>query len=112
MSETIDSYIPSIAGGTVSEEKGKAIEIIMRIPDGSMAYVMGILKNIEALTSVPETQTDMKGLSHTAVDNMIDSQRLAAFQRLEALIKPIQGLDEKKELAEWREEKFGYADPD
>ena len=30
-----------------------------------------------------------------------------AFKRLEQLIRPIPDLDEKKELAEWREEKYG-----
>ena len=32
-----------------------------------------------------------------------------AFRRLEQLCLPIPNLDEKKELAEWREEKFGNA---
>ena len=40
------------------------------------------------------------------------ASRRAAFQRLESMIKPIPNLDEKKELASWREEKFGYAGTD
>ena len=38
---------------------------------------------------------------------MDEMARQAAFERLERMIKPVPGLDEKKELASWREEKFG-----
>ena len=34
-------------------------------------------------------------------------ERRAAFARMEALCRPIPDLDEKKELAEYREEKYG-----
>ena len=35
------------------------------------------------------------------------TERRAAFERLEKLCRPIPDLDEKKELAEYREEKYG-----
>ncbi len=35
------------------------------------------------------------------------AERRAAFERLEKLRRPMQELDEKKELAEYREEKYG-----
>lgn len=35
------------------------------------------------------------------------AERRAAFERLEKICRPIPNLDEKKELAEYREEKYG-----
>ena len=35
------------------------------------------------------------------------AERRAAFERMKSIIRPIPGLDEKKELAEYREEKYG-----
>ena len=35
------------------------------------------------------------------------AERRAAFERLEKMCRPIPDLDEKKELAEYREEKYG-----
>ena len=35
--------------------------------------------------------------------------RRAAFERLERMGKPVPDLDEKKELAAWRDEKYGCA---
>ena len=35
------------------------------------------------------------------------AERRAAFERLEKMRRPIPNLDEKKELAEYREEKYG-----
>ena len=35
-----------------------------------------------------------------------------SFKRLMELVRPIPDLDEEKELAEWREEKFGNAGAD
>ena len=41
-----------------------------------------------------------------AVDSVRLRERLAAFGRLEQMIKPIPGTDKKEELSSWREEKF------
>ena len=40
-------------------------------------------------------------------DNDDMAERRAAFERLEKMCRPIPDLDEKKELAEYREEKYG-----
>ena len=41
----------------------------------------------------------------TIVDDM--EERRAAFERMEKLRRPMRDIDEKKELAEYREEKYG-----
>ncbi|MBQ1388538.1 MAG: hypothetical protein IIY78_02815 [Clostridia bacterium] len=41
----------------------------------------------------------------TVVDDM--AERRAAFERMEKVCRPMPGLDEKKALAEYREEKYG-----
>ena len=41
-----------------------------------------------------------------AADRVRLRERLAAFGRLEQMIKSIPGTDEKEELSSWREEKF------
>ena len=40
-------------------------------------------------------------------DNDAQARRDEAFQRLEKMRRPMPNLDEKKELAEYREEKYG-----
>ena len=37
----------------MSENQAKAMDIILRIPDESMAYVIGVLQNLEALAERP-----------------------------------------------------------
>ena len=43
-------------------------------------------------------------------DNM--AERRAAFERMKRVCRSIPGLDEEKELAEYREEKYGDEDTD
>ena len=40
------------------------------------------------------------------------NKRRKAFETLQSMIKPIPEINEKTELALWREEKFGYAGTD
>ena len=45
---------------------------------------------------------------YPAVDEEDDmAERMAAFERLEKICRPIPDLDEKRELAKYREEKYG-----
>ena len=58
----------------------------------------------EKLMTLIRFMRDMKDDSARKLDLQ---ERRAAFERLEQLCRPIPDLDEEKELAEWREEKFG-----
>ena len=49
-----------------------------------------------------------KSLKQLSKDQRIESKRVALDELLQ-LCKPIPQLDEKKELAQYRQEKFGYA---
>ena len=71
---------------------------------------------VALIQELPEEQISallviMRALSHEARQNR-QTVRHRAFQELEQLRRPIPDLDEKKELAAWREEKFGYAGAD
>lgn len=48
---------------------------------------------------------DVSDVSET--DSVSDTERDLAFQELMEMITPIPGLDDEKELAEYREEKYG-----
>ena len=66
--------------------------LVERMPEETLTTIVQLMQ----LYDEQEYQEDM-------------ASRRAAFRRLESMIKPIPGLDEKKELASWREEKFGHA---
>ena len=53
----------------------------------------------------------MRAMGHGAEDHR-RSAKHRAFQELEQLRRPIPNLDEKKELADWRRERFCCADTD
>lgn len=63
----------------------------------------------EKLESLIRIMKEMGGEDLYKVDM---AARQAAFDRLMELRRPIPDLDEEKELAQWREEKFGYAGAD
>ena len=110
MAELTNYTTPSIPTENMTGMKERAIEIIMRIPEGSMAYVVSILDSIENLTAHAKKQGESAAVSEAGkeLSSSMEARR-AAFESLESMIKPIPGLDEKKALEEWREEKFGYA---
>lgn len=75
--------------------KEQAFEVIKRMPDEKMVYIMEILQNIEVLSKNNDTDHS----SH---------RKLEALERLEKLKKPLSSdFDYDKELAEAREEKYG-----
>ena len=51
----------------------------------------------------------MKEMGEEDIYKVDMAARQAAFDRLMELRRPIPDLDDKKELAEWREEKYGVA---
>ena len=69
----------------------EAYSILERLPEGKMKELLPYLRSIDE----PEDIEEVRKRKHEA------------FLRLEQLRRPIPDLDEEKELAEWREEKFG-----
>ena len=44
---------------------------------------------------------------HVKKNTDINAEKKMAFEKLEKMIRPISNLDEKKELAEYRDERYG-----
>lgn len=80
---------------TMTALRKDAYSLLDRMPEDKLAFLVDIMKGVEGLT--PPKQ---------AAGNS------PAFRRLMALRRPIPDLDEAKELAQWREEKFGHAGTD
>ncbi len=77
----------------MTQMKERAIEMIQRIPDDDMLYVINILQNLEQMTTKKETDRE---------------QAMAAFQDLLKYRGRLpKDFDEDKELAEAREERYG-----
>lgn len=73
--------------------KEKAVEMIQRIPDDDMFYVINILQNLEEMTARKDNEKE---------------QAMAAFQDiLRYRGRLSEDFDADKELAEAREEKYG-----
>jgi len=68
-----------------------AYSILERLPEWRLKELLSYLRSIDE----PEDMETVRKRKHDA------------FLRLEQLRRPIPDLDEEKELAEWREEKFG-----
>ena len=79
----------------VAALKKNAHSLVERMPEEKLTILVQLMRSFDE----QERQDDMQA-------------RRAAFQRLESMIKHVPGLDEKKELASWREEKFGNAGAD
>lgn len=73
--------------------KAKALEMIERLPDEKMIYVINILQNIEALSLSEESEK---------IKSMIALQNLLKFEK-----KLPEDFDAEKELSDAREEKYG-----
>ena len=74
--------------------KEKAVEMIQRIPDDDMLYVINILQNLEEMATNKNTDSE---------------QAMAAFQDiLKYRGRLPEDFDADKELAEAREEKYSY----
>ncbi len=73
--------------------KEKAVEMIQRMPDDDMFYVINILQNLEEMTAKKDTERE---------------QVMAAFQDiLKYRGRLPEDFDADRELAEAREEKYG-----
>ena len=77
---------------SVMELKKDAYSLLERIPAEKLIFLVEIMRGMDGLEA-PKKVTENS----------------PAFRRLMELRRPIPDLDEEKELAEWREEKFGYA---
>ena len=89
----------------MTEMKEQAVNLIRRIPDKNMTHVMAFLRNAETL-DLQDNETENAQFPKKAGDNS------PAFRRLMELRRPIPDLDEDRELAFWREGKYGYASSD
>ncbi len=73
--------------------KEKAVEMIQRMPDDDMFYVINILQSLEEMTAKKDTERE---------------QAITAYQDILKLKGRLpQDFDAEKELAEAREEKYG-----
>lgn len=71
-----------------------AIDLVQRMPEDKLYFIIQIMQGIDGL-SYPDRERKKR--------------KQAAFEELEKLRKCVPDLDEKRELEEWREEKFGNA---
>ena len=78
-----------------------AFDLLERMPEDKLIFLVQIMQGIDDLALTPE-EAERKAERERA-------KRREAFEQLERLIHHVPDLDEKKELASWREEKFGYA---
>lgn len=67
-----------------------AIELIQRMSEEKLLAIIQIMRLFDNSNSFLE----------------LTNEKAAAFETLEKLRRPIPELDEKKELAEWRDEKY------
>ena len=81
--------------GNMTAIRREAHSLLDEIPASELSSLTGIMWGIQNLAE-PKIRTENS----------------ESFKRLEQLIRPIPGLDEEKELAEWREEKYGVAGSD
>ena len=80
----------------ISPLRQNALSLLEILPEDQLAAVIGFMERIKGKARSRSEEEDMR-------------ERRAAFERLERMVRPIPDLDEKKELAAWREEKFGHA---
>lgn len=80
----------------ISPLRQNALSLLEILPEDQLAAVIGFMERIKGKARSLSEEEDMR-------------ERRAAFERLERMVRPIPDLDEKKELAAWREEKFGHA---
>ncbi len=76
-----------------------AYSLLERVPDDKLFTVVQFMREMEASSTRERREQELQ-------------ERRAAFKRLQELVDshpPMPDLDEEKELAEWREEKFGNA---
>ena len=72
-----------------------AYTLLERMPENKLYFLVDIMRGIENLYEREESR-----------------ENSPAFRKLISLCHPIANVDEKAELASWREERFGYAGAD
>jgi hypothetical protein len=83
----------------MTQIKEKAVEMIQRLPDDKMIYIVNILQNLEALSSYETKQEDDVAKAREA------------FIALEGFRKKLPAdFDYKEELAKARDEKYENID--
>jgi DNA helicase IV len=87
----------------MTQVKERAVEIIQRIPEEKMPFVFNILQNIEGIAGE-------RAVAHDVLNEETDlAERQAAYQRLLKYKGTLhRRIDYKKELAEYRDEKYGH----
>ena len=81
-----------------------AFDLLERMPEDKLIFLVQIMQGIDDLALTPE-EVERKAERDRA-------KRREAFETLERMRKSVPHLDYDKELASWREEKFGYARAD
>ena len=81
-----------------------AHDLLDRMPEDKLPFLVKIMQGIDDLALTPE-EAERKAERERA-------KRREAFETLERMRKSVPHLDYDKELASWREEKFGYARAD
>ena len=77
----------------MSESKAKAIDIILRIPDESMTYVIGVLQNLEGLALKPARKTrTMQAFFSAAGQVQVDAEAITDLREERLLVAENQGL--------------------
>ena len=70
-----------------------AINLVKMMPEDKLYFLIEIMQGIAGIYNA---------------DTTLKTEKQKAFDELEKLRKRIPDLDEERELAEWREEKFEY----
>ena len=82
--------------------KREAIQLVEQMPEEQMPYV---IQYIHAL------KDKAMGTEQVVVDEVTVTPKMSAFLELEKMLVPVpQELDYDKELAEARDERYGYID--
>jgi hypothetical protein len=83
----------------MTQVQEQAVEIIQRIPEEKMAFVLNVLQNVEKAVDTHDVSNEGKDLA----------EKQAAYQRLLKYSGTLhRHVDYKKERAESRDEKYDY----
>lgn len=95
-----------------------AFSLLELLPEEQLSAVIGFMERVKGKTQTPqdddmqERRAAFERLERMGQLTPVRTENSEAFKELMQLCRPIPDLDEKKELAAWREEKFGNARAD
>ena len=69
----------------MTQIKQQAVDMINRIPDESMVFVLGILKNVEAMTERREAGSELSDFFSLAGNIDIDEDSVNRFRSISTL---------------------------